>query len=260
MSRSLGDSKLHAVGVSDVPDVTSIFLEDGPSPQPLGVEVYKLIWMMILVGIFCFFQVPWVVETRIFLLDVDWLDFGKKNVWKLRDGDELLFSYFLRGERSTELMNMFMVMLEWFKPGWVRLVEMGVVVWNLQLCLSRINHHPKTWVDFTKEICFSYKLLPYENSPTWWNPKLTKIHKKHRNPHSGSVPMMFLLQMVKNFRSVSSYAPAPHRGHGSWQLWLRFLIVASDGVPLFFFWGGVGGVFQQHSSWFPLNCFLPFLP
>ena len=37
MSRSLGDSKLHAVGVSDVPDVTSIFLEDGPSPQPLGV-------------------------------------------------------------------------------------------------------------------------------------------------------------------------------------------------------------------------------
>lgn len=66
MSRSLGDSKLHAVGVSDVPDVTSIFLEDGPSPQPLGVEVYKLIWMMILVGMFfVFVQVPWVVETRI---------------------------------------------------------------------------------------------------------------------------------------------------------------------------------------------------
>lgn len=37
MSRSLGDSKLHAVGVSDVPDVTSIFLEDGPSPQFLIV-------------------------------------------------------------------------------------------------------------------------------------------------------------------------------------------------------------------------------
>lgn len=66
MSRSLGDSKLHAVGVSDVPDVTSIFLEDGPSPQPLGVEVYKLIWMMvILVGMSFFVQVPWVVETRI---------------------------------------------------------------------------------------------------------------------------------------------------------------------------------------------------
>lgn len=155
-----------------------------------------------------------------------------------------------------------MVMLEWFKPGWVRLVEMGVVVWNLQLCLSRINHHPKTWVDFTKEICFSYKLLPYENSPTWWNPKLTKIHKKHRNPHSGSVPMMFLLQMVKNFRSVSSYAPAPHRGHGSWQLWLRFLIVASDGVPLFFFFwgGGFGGVFQQHSSWVPPKLFSTLPP
>ena len=41
MSRSLGDSKLHAVGVSDVPDVTSIFLGEGgeggeASPQLLG--------------------------------------------------------------------------------------------------------------------------------------------------------------------------------------------------------------------------------
>jgi len=41
MSRSLGDSKLHAVGVSDVPDVTSFFLGEGgeggeASPQLLG--------------------------------------------------------------------------------------------------------------------------------------------------------------------------------------------------------------------------------
>lgn len=72
MSRSLGDSKLHAVGVSDVPDVTSIFLEDGPSPQPLGVEVYKLIWMMILVGMsFFVFKFCGLLKRAFFLLDVD---------------------------------------------------------------------------------------------------------------------------------------------------------------------------------------------
>lgn len=36
MSRSLGDSKLHAVGVSDVPDVTSIFLGDAGDAGEAG--------------------------------------------------------------------------------------------------------------------------------------------------------------------------------------------------------------------------------
>ena len=37
--------------------------------------------------------------------------------------------------------------------------------------------------------------------------------------------------------------------------------MASDGVPLvFFFWGGVGGVFQQHSSWVPPKLFSTLPP